>query len=349
MVKKIFILFALFITFNPELNSAYAENNSVSGNQSSVSPGFNLAGDVLYRTAPAGGIKLFDKVLAAVFDRDKGTLYYIRSSEDRWIAGLLKESSNEAIEFKIPWKYEKLYKFSVSNDIFYYLADPFKENTDEKYAAGPVYVRFNPDKSASQSIEGVTDFFLLNGKSVLLRNNLLDYNGLQIPLTLTGNLKISDIIDSRIAFISGDEGGEVVDLTAEKSIYQYKGDSVPEYSEEYNIILEFEDKFVKNETPTGIENSVYYEIRIDGVEENRTGAGRGELVKVFQSILSPGDYHIIKAERWELDQVKGRYTRMNNVYQPSELKIFIPENRIIKIKIEFNGTGYRINQSVLFE
>lgn len=349
MVKKIFILFMLFIAFNTGLNPLHAENNSGSGSQSSISTSFNLAGDVLYRTDPAGGIKLYDKVQAAVFDKEKGTLYYIRSSEDRWIAGFLKENSNEGTEFKIPWKYEKLYKFAVSNDIFYYLADPFRENSDDKSVNSPVYVRFNPDKSASQSIEGVTDFFLLNGKSVLLRNNLLDYNGLQIPLTLTGKLKISDIIDSRIAFISGDEGVEVVDLTAEKSIYQYKGDSVPEFSEEYNIILEFEDKFVKNETPSNSENSIYYEIHIDGVEENRTEAGRGELAKVFKSILSPGDYHIIKAERWELDKVKGRYIRMNNVYQPSELKIYIPENRIIKIKIEFNGTGYRINQSVLFE
>jgi len=347
MTKNLVILFILFLTLHSGLKYAHSENLSESENRSSITSRFNLAGDVLYKTDSCGGIRLYDKVLA--LSKDKGIFYYIRSSEERWIAGILKENSDAGIEFKIPWKYEKLYKSAVSNDVFYYLADPVKDNPDEKSGTGAVFVRFNPDQMTSQSIAGVLDFSLIDGKSVLLRDGSLDYNGLEIPLMLTGKLKISEIIDSRIALISGEDGTEVVDLIAGKSIYQYKNTSIPEVPDEYNIILEFEDKFKKTDVPSDIENSIYYEVLVDGVEENRTEAGRGELNKVFQANLSPGGYHVIKPERWELDKIRGRYIRMNNVYQPAELKIYIPENRILKIKIEFDGTGYKINQSVLFK
>ncbi|HNX24090.1 MAG TPA: hypothetical protein PKG60_08570 [Spirochaetota bacterium] len=347
MTKNLAIFFVLFTILHLNIKSAYTKSPSEIKNKSLITSKFDLSGDVLYRLDPAGRIRLYDKVGAVSVDGD--ILYYIRSSEGKWIAGFLKENSDAGIEFDVPGKYDKLYKFEVSNNIFYYLADTVKENPVEKIENNPVFVRFNPDQQTCRSVDGVRDFSVIDGKSIILRNNFLDYNGLQIPLALTGKLKISEIIDSRMAVVSGEEGTEIVDLIAEKSIYQYKNKSVLEYPDEYNIVFEFTDNIAKRDVPADVEDSIYYEVLIDGVEENRTETGPGGLVKVFYSKLSTGRYHIIKPERWELDKTKGRYARMNNVYQPAELKIYIPENRILKIKMEFNGTGYGINQSVMFE
>ena len=347
MTKSLFILFILLITAFPCIESSYSESLTDFREHPQYILNYCLNGDVLYRVESSGRTKLYDKV--AAISGDHNTLYYIRCPEDKWIGGFFKDNSSSSVEFIIPGKYEKLFKFAGSNNVFYYLARHIKENADDGPEGSPVFTRFNPDQMTGQSVEGVEDFILLDGRSIVLKNNALDYNGVVIPLLLTGKQKISEIIDSRIAVVTSSEGTEIVDLLSEKSIYQYKEKSIPELPGEYNIILEFNDNITKTENQTDTENSIYYEILIDGVEENRTETGRGELGKTFQSKLDPGKYHIIKPERWELDKVKGRYTRMNNIYQPAEIKIYIPENRILKIKLNFNGTGYVVNQSVLFK
>jgi len=350
MAKKIFILFILVITVCLNKQFLYSEDNSAFNQPSPSALNFTIRGDVLYRLDPESCIKLYDKV-AAIYS-DKGTLYYIRSSGDKWIAGFFKENSKVSMEFDLPEKYEKLYKFAGSNNIFYFLVQPVNdngENTGKKPVKVPVFIRFNPDQMNFQKLDGVLDFILLDGKSVILKDKLLDYNGSLIPLLLHGKLKISEIIDSRIAIVSDGEETEIVDIIAEKSIYQYKNNSVPEYPGEYNLVLEFGDNITRSDIPSDMGKSLYYEILVDGAEENRTETGLGALSKIFHTKLAPGRYHIIKAERWELDKSMGRYVRMNNVYQPAELKIYIPENRILKIKIEFNGTSYKINQSVIFK
>ncbi len=347
MTKNLFLLFIFFITVCLNIKPAYSENISIATNNAGSFLNFILDGDVLYKTVYDGRIKLYDKVMAISGERD--TLYYIRCSGEKWIAGFIKENSNAVIEFNLPGKFEKLYKYAGSNNVFYFLAKPVKDDAGSKPGFNPVFIRFNPDKSTFQSIDGVEDFILVDGKSVLLKNGVLDYNGMQIPLMLSGKLAISGIIDSRIAVISGNNGTEIVDIIAEKSIYQYKDKSVPDYNDEYNLVLEFSDTINKKDTSNIEDNSIYYEIFVNGVDENRTETGRGELVKTVYSKFTPGKYYIIKPERWELDRIKGRYSRMNNVYQPAELKIYIPENRILKIKIDFNGNVYQVKQTVLFK
>jgi hypothetical protein len=116
-----------------------------------------------------------------------------------------------------------------------------------------------------------------------------------------------------------------------------------------NLIVEFVDVLTESYNSKNSVETIYYEILIDGVEESRTETGRGEISKIFHANLAPGKYHIIRPERWELDKSKSRYVRVNNISQPGELKIFIPENRVIKIRVEFNGSGYKLNQSVLLK
>jgi len=347
MTKRLFILFIQLCIFNLNIHPANSENLSDFKEPSVCFFNFTLSGDVLSRLDSNEKTKLYDKV--AAISHDKDILYYIRTAENKWITGFFTVNSNLSTEFEIQNNYEKLYKFAGYNGIFYYLVQPVKDNNAGSSEHSPVLIRFNPDRKNYQSIDGVVDFVLLEGKSLILKNNFIDYNGLSIPILLTGKLKISEVIDSRIAVISGESGTEIVDIIAGRSIYQYKGNSIPDLPDEYNVILEFADNIINPDITSDPENSIYYEIQVDGVDENRTETGRGELSKTFYTKLDSGEYHILRPERWELDKSKGRYSRMNNIYQPSELKIYVPENRILKIRIEFNGTGYSINQSVLYK
>lgn len=348
MTKKIVTLFVLLIIVS--LYGGPAESDDLCSNTACLIPGlkYELDGDILYRLDNDSKTRMYEKV--AAISKDNDALYYIRSVNDRWVAGILKLGAEESREFDIPGKYEKLYKFSGFNNVFYFLALPVKENSGEPADADLMYIRFNPDQMNHQIIEGVSDFILLNGVSVILKNSILNYNGIEVPLLLTGKLRIAELIDSRIAFVSGDSGTEIVDLPAGRSIYQYEKNSVPEIPDEYNVVIEFADRIIKSENNNDPESgeSIYYQMLINGVEDSRTVTGSGELVKIFHSKLIPGRYHIIKPERWELDRVKGRYARMNNINQPAGLRIYIPENRIIKIRVEYDGTDYKIDQSVLY-
>lgn len=309
-------------------------------------PSYILSGDAVYRSDGSDMTAVFSRVLAG--STVEGSLYYIRDTGDKWIAGLLPEGSDEGFEFDIPGKYSKLRRFIVQGNIFYFLAETGHIPKDEDAAAGTALVRFNPDQKTCSSVEDVADFAIADGKPVLLKKDCIDYNGQHIPFLLKGTLRISGITDSRIVSVSGNEGTELIDLVAGRSIYQYSGKYTADEPDEYNIVFEFSDRVTGSEIPPDPESSIYYEILVDGVEESRTESGRGELTKIFHSSLEPGRFHLIRAERWELDRVKGRYSRMNNVNQPPEMKLFIPENRILKVKIEFTGKGYEIVQSVVY-
>lgn len=347
MTGKMPAFFALLLIFSFCIGPVYSEDKCDDTACTITALNFELSGNILYRLGADGKTKLYDDVAAISMDAE--TLYYMRRVGDRWIAGIFKGAAEESEEFDLPGKYEKLHKFAGFNNVFYFLALPVIDNIDEQSVNNPLYIRFNPDQLVYQSIEGVSDFVLLDGKSVILKNSSINYNGNEIPLQIQGEMRIAELIDSRIALISGKGGTEIVDLPAGRSIYQYEKNSVPEIPGEHNVVIEFTDRIVEADNDSEPGESIYYQVLVDGAEESRTVTGSGEVVKIFHLKLDPGRYHIIKPERWELDRIKGRYARMNNIYQPAELKIYIPENRIIKIRVEYNGKDYIIDQSVLYK
>jgi hypothetical protein len=336
MIKKKLLVVVLFLIEIPLFSQNYADIN------------FQLNDGVLSRLDSYKKTILYDGV--AAIHRNGDTLYYIRSNGEGWIAGFFKGNSDRSFEFNITGNYRAINKLYGENDIFYFLAQQANEiPKNNRYDFGRVFVRYNPDQENFSAIDGVVDFHIIDGKSLILKWDSLNYNGITIPICLRGPMEISEIIASRIVIIKGGDDAEIVDLIAGKSIYQFNREAIADYNNEYNLILEFEDSNLKGGSKTIGEQFIYYEITINGVEDSRTETGRGDLSKLFYKKLLSGKYHIIKADRWELDKGKGRYVRVNNIYQPDEVKIFIPENRIIKLKIEFDGKTYRVNQSVVYK
>ena len=310
-----------------------------------IDANFRLSDGVLSKYDYCRETVMYDNV-AAIYSK-AGSLYYIRNNGKGWIAGFLRDNSHRGIEFNITGDFKAISKLYGEDNIFYFLSQQTSEPPkNNRYNFGKIFVRYNPDQDSLSTVDGVVDFHVIDGKPLILKNDSLNYNGVNIPLMLRGWMEISDIFDSRIVLVKGLTDIEVVDLTAGKSIYQFNRESIADYNDKYNLILEFEDSKTK---ATNQDQSIYYEIIINGIEDSRTEIGRGDSSKLFHKKLLPGKYHIVKAERWELDKAKGRYVRMNNIYQPDEVKVFIPDNRIIKLKIEFDGKSYGINQSVVYK
>ncbi len=84
----------------------------------------------------------------------------------------------------------------------------------------------------------------------------------------------------------------------------------------------------------------YYMIYIDKVEAGRTTTGLESQEKYFDTHLS-NNRHLIKVEKWILNESLGRYVKMNNIDQPKPdfIYINIDEEKTVKVKLKSSKTG----------
>ena len=96
---------------------------------------------------------------------------------------------------------------------------------------------------------------------------------------------------------------------------------------------------------SGIVNSeddrqCYYTIYIDKIESGRTTTGLESQVKIFEAELPP-DKHLIKVEKWILNENLGRYMKVNNIDQPKPDFIYVDirKNDTVRVKVKSSKTG----------
>lgn len=84
----------------------------------------------------------------------------------------------------------------------------------------------------------------------------------------------------------------------------------------------------------------YYTIYIDKVESGRTNTGLESQEKDFETLLAP-NRHLIKVEKWILNEGLGRYVKMNNIDQPKPdfIYINIEKDKIVKLKLKSSKSG----------
>lgn len=105
----------------------------------------------------------------------------------------------------------------------------------------------------------------------------------------------------------------------------------------YNFTLTLYDTDIDN--PENDRRS-YYEVFIDKSESGRTTIGLESQKKNFEAKLTP-DRHLIKIEKWVLDESQGRYIKLNNLYQPKPDFIYvnIEDGKINKVNVESTKYG----------
>lgn len=84
----------------------------------------------------------------------------------------------------------------------------------------------------------------------------------------------------------------------------------------------------------------YYMIYIDKIEAGRTVTGLESQEKDFETLLTP-NRHLIKVEKWILNESLGRYVKMNNIDQPKPDFIYvnIEERKIVRVKLKSSKEG----------
>jgi hypothetical protein len=282
------------------------------------------------------------------------TLYFIRQSGEGWLAGSFRNPEGETSEFSLGTGFSRFIKLAGHDNIFYFLADfnsAINSENTENSADVPVktervLVRFDPNKNERKIIRGVYDFALSDNGLILLTPSGLNYNGVLIPLMVQRERYIDRIIDGRFVFLTNGEEIEVIDIISERNIYIYREGKAFPHNPDYNIMLQFNDTARPEDSVSDIDTMIYYQVNVNGVEYGRTETAPSNVVSSSMIKAETGKYCIIKPERWELDRIKGRYIRVNNIYQPEEFKLYVPDNRIIKIRFDFDGEKYIVNQSV---
>lgn len=107
--------------------------------------------------------------------------------------------------------------------------------------------------------------------------------------------------------------------------------------QKYNFSLTLYDNDIDN--PEN-DRRAYYEVSIDKAESGRTTIGLESQKKVFEAKLTP-DRHLIKVEKWVLDESQGRYIKLNNLYQPKPdfIYINIEEGKKSLVNVESSKYG----------
>lgn len=107
--------------------------------------------------------------------------------------------------------------------------------------------------------------------------------------------------------------------------------------QKYNFTLTLYDTDIDN--PENDRRS-YYEVFIDKAESGRTTIGLESQKKVFEAKLTP-DRHLVKIEKWILDESQGRYIKLNNLYQPKPdfIYITIEEGKLSRVNVESSKYG----------
>ncbi len=84
----------------------------------------------------------------------------------------------------------------------------------------------------------------------------------------------------------------------------------------------------------------YYIVYIDKIEAGRTTTGLESQHKSFETTISP-NRHLVKVEKWILNENQGRYVKMNNIDQPKPDFVYvnIELNKNVKVKISSSKTG----------
>lgn len=84
----------------------------------------------------------------------------------------------------------------------------------------------------------------------------------------------------------------------------------------------------------------YYMIYIDKIESGRTTTGLESQQKQFETQLS-ANRHLIKVEKWILNESLGRYVKMNNIDQPKPdfIYINIDKGKVVKVNLKSSKSG----------
>jgi len=189
-------------------------------------------------------------------------------------------------------------------------------------------------------VRGVRDVALFEGKPVVLGEKNggfeVNLNGITVPLTVRGDPRFGAVSEGRLISITGEGVTEVVDLTLMRSVHAWSDRGELASPGEHNLAIEVLDA---GGAPS--ERMLYYKVFVDGKYSGRTTTGPAQQARRYGVKVDENEYHILRLERWELHEGRQTYERVNNIGQPAPLRIYMPQNRLIKLLVTREKGKYR--------
>jgi len=277
-----------------------------------------------------------------------GYIYYLRcGAEGSIFAGRLSLDEGVPLEAKAGLSFAngRMRKISGGGGTVHLLIDG--EGGDEL----SVLYSIDLQSGALASRKGVMDFLCADGKMYLLENRqraiVLAAGVEAADVSLTGNVSFAGSSGGRIAVVANPAGDcEIFDIALMKSVYLFSRDKKYPVPETHNLVVEAVDEYVLGK---GAESFVFYKVFIDGAEAGRTNTGLASLPVVFRAMVEPGESHMLRLERWQLDRGREKYVRVNNIRQPEPMRFSLYANRIMKIKFLFDGRNYSTEKGAVFK
>jgi len=214
--------------------------------------------------------------------------------------------------------------------------------------AGADIYRVDSNSGIVRVYSDVLDFWLLGGVPVLLKKKneqyVLMHNEEELPLFMDDEPGFSMLAGQRMLYVTDGKAVEIYDTVTSKYVYRYTGTATPVEPEDYNCLIEFR-QLVNGKGVRG--GRVFYKVFCDGKEEGRTLTAFSESYISYQLMLEPSRMHTIILERWELDKNNDRYRRANNIHQPGVISLYIPDKRVVKLRVLFNGREFEFHRKIL--
>ncbi len=316
----LFVLFSAKIVFAEDITSYECKENKCLKVSLSQKLAVELKSNILY------------------YAQDENNLYYLRKEilgeKKSFIFGVIEKVIFEAATEKvIPiTEITSFKKVVILNKIIYLHTEQnnlFFINTETMQYSKEI---------------NLLDFSFIGGQFYYLKNKdavvYLHCGNENIKLNLTGNVVFSKIIDSRMLFLSSGDQIELFDLKKFSHVYLYSKSMKYKIPDNFNFLISSHD--ISDQVKAN--DIVFFKVYINGREVGRTTTGLSQIVKNFKDMLTPG-VHVVSLVRWQLDKVKKKYRRVNNILQPKPFKITIPENRIVEIKVIYKKQKYNVSSS----
>ena len=83
----------------------------------------------------------------------------------------------------------------------------------------------------------------------------------------------------------------------------------------------------------------YYRVYINKIDSGRTTTGLESQEKYFETRLSP-NRHLVRLEKWVLNEKEGRYIKVNNIEQPKPDFIYITISKNLTTKVTMRSAQY---------
>jgi hypothetical protein len=211
-----------------------------------------------------------------------------------------------------------------------------------------VLYRIDLNGGGAPLAEAAMDFALTGaGPCILARGKegtFVSINSRRVPLTIGVPSRFQAVVNDRILFAADGAVVAVVDAREARVIAAYALEKRLARPAEYNLEIQCTDDSADDPSAT-----VFFKVFVDGTEAGRTESGPAGTARRFRTKVDAGSRHVVRAERWELNRVKEKYERANNIDQPGPLRILVPPDAVFKIEWTKGELGYGARGSLATE